>query len=80
MRGGPKSWARRQIEPFPSGARVTAYYDPADPAEAFLVHRPSWLPWLFALVPSLLPYGWLRLRAAARLREARKQAFSPALG
>jgi hypothetical protein len=51
LRSGLKGWAERQVRPFAPGSRVTAYYDPARPAESYLVRRSSIFPWLFTLVP-----------------------------
>lgn len=57
-------WASDIARAYVPGATTTAYYDPADPGDAFLVRRRSWLPWLFMLLP-------LGMLAVARWVEAK---------
>lgn len=56
-------WAREIAERFTPGQRVRAFYDPADPAQAYLLRRRSALPLLFISIPLfgalLLSYGGL---------------------
>jgi hypothetical protein len=40
-------WARRVIRRYQVGSNYTAFYDPEDPAEAFLMRSRSVLPWAF---------------------------------
>lgn len=50
---GPHSWARELVNRFQQGQEVDAFYDPADPTEAFLVREYSFLPYIFLLFPML---------------------------
>jgi hypothetical protein len=47
------SWAQGQLAKLPEGRDVTAYYNPADPSDAFLIHEPSFFPYLFVLFPMI---------------------------
>jgi hypothetical protein len=44
-------WAHRIIARYAVGTTYTAYYDPDEPSEAFLLRRRSVLPWAFIGVP-----------------------------
>ena len=44
-------WAYRVTERYQVGREYTAFYDPADPAEAFLLRKRSVLPWGFIGIP-----------------------------
>ena len=46
-------WAHRIVANYRKGATYTAYYDPADPSEAFLVRTRSILPWAFIVIPGI---------------------------
>ena len=46
-------WARRVTARYEVGTDYTAYYDPENPAEAFLMRSRSVLPWAFLLIPLL---------------------------
>jgi hypothetical protein len=48
-RGG--DWARRVTSRYAIGGDYTAFYDPEDPAEAFLLRSRSFLPWAFVGIP-----------------------------
>ena len=48
-RGG--GWARRVIERYQVGTTYTAFYDPENPAEAFLLRSRSVIPWAFVGIP-----------------------------
>jgi len=60
---GGARWARRITSRFEPGAHYTAYYDPDEPANAFLVRDRSAAPWAFVGIP-LVPV--LLIAAAAR--------------
>lgn len=64
--------AQAFIRRFPNGAQVTAYYDPADPAEAILVREGYGTLWLFvgfgALFASVGTFMLKRLLAARQPR------------
>ncbi len=47
-------WASDLAHRFVPGSTVTAYVDPRDPDDAYLVKTRSWLPWLFIAGPVLL--------------------------
>lgn len=47
------SWAQGCIDLLPQGTDVTAYYNPNNPAEAFLLRRPAFVPYLFVLFPMI---------------------------
>ncbi len=44
-------WARRVIERYQVGSSYTAFYDPENPAEAFILRKRSVLPWAFIALP-----------------------------
>lgn len=46
----PDTWADSVFQQFPVGAETKAYYDPADPSQAFLVGKYSMKPYLPVLV------------------------------
>jgi hypothetical protein len=46
-------WAHRVIAKYSVGATYMAYYDPADPSEAFLMRTRSFIPWAFILIPTI---------------------------
>lgn len=46
-------WAHRIIANYRTGATYTAYYDPAEPSEAFLMRTRSFLPWAFVAIPTI---------------------------
>ena len=46
-------WAHRVIAKYRTGATYMAYYDPADPSEAFLMRTRSFIPWAFILIPTI---------------------------
>jgi len=48
-RGG--GWARRVTDGYRVGSNYTAFYDPTNPAEAFLMRKRSLLPWAFIGIP-----------------------------
>jgi hypothetical protein len=48
-----RSWAEEIAYRFEPGQSVMAYYNPAKPGEAFLVHEASFFPYLFILVPMI---------------------------
>jgi len=64
-KGGSESWARSILEEHPEGARVTAFVDPDDPADSYLVVRSSFRPYagllasLFGLPTTLLALAFL---------------------
>lgn len=41
------SWAEKIVNQFPVGQTCTAYYNPHDPTQAFLVHKMDKLIWIF---------------------------------
>lgn len=45
--------AHRIVAKYRKGATYTAYYDPADPSEAFLMRTRSILPWAFIVIPGI---------------------------
>ncbi len=45
-----QSSAMDEIKPFPAGATVKAYVDPAVPARAFLIAEPSWFPKAYIVI------------------------------
>ena len=47
-------WATALARRFVPGATVTAFVNPADPDDAFLVRSRSWLPWVFIVGPFLM--------------------------
>lgn len=62
--GGKGTWARRIVDHYPPGTRVTVYYQPDDPQTAYLIDKGSWL-WLIPMglgallvVLALGPEGW----------------------
>jgi len=56
-------WAYRVTERYQVGREYTAFYDPADPAEAFLLRKRSVLPWGFIGIPLV---GLMIIVAGAR--------------
>lgn len=48
-----RSAAQRTINRFQVGDTVTAYYNPSDPSESFLVKEPDFFPYIFAMFPML---------------------------
>jgi len=44
-------WARRVTSRYQVGGEYTAYYDPENPAEAFLVRSRSLVAWMFVAIP-----------------------------
>ena len=51
---GKGSWAADTVNCYPAGAITQAYYDPVNPADAFLVRHYSFMPYLFALTTMIL--------------------------
>ena len=64
-------WAHRVIGKYHTGSTYTAYYDPADPSEAFLMRTRSVIPWAFIMIPTI---GLVILGVA--LRGSRELALS----
>ena len=58
-----RRWAHRVTERYQVGREYTAFYDPADPAEAFLLRKRSVLPWGFIGIPFV---GLILIVAGAR--------------
>jgi uncharacterized protein DUF3592 len=56
-------WAHRIVAKYRVGDSYTAYYDPAEPSEAFLMRSRSIIPWAFIAIPSI---GLLILGVAYR--------------
>ena len=52
---GTSNWASHLLSQYPVGATVVAYVLPGDANRAFLIRRPSYIPYLIALVPMFLP-------------------------
>jgi hypothetical protein len=48
-----RSWAAAIVASYPAGAKATAYYNPTDPADAFLVREYSFFPYIFTVFPGL---------------------------
>ncbi|MBI3736002.1 DUF3592 domain-containing protein [Candidatus Sumerlaeota bacterium] len=46
-----RGWAEEMIAPFRVGGNCTAYYNPENPGEAFLVRKYSFFPYVFILFP-----------------------------
>lgn len=46
-------WAKEIVDRFDVGGIATAYYDPADPTKAFLIHEVSFFPYVFILFPMI---------------------------
>ena len=46
-------WASRVIAKYRTGATYIAYYDPAEPSEAFLMRSRSIVPWAFIMIPTI---------------------------
>jgi hypothetical protein len=46
-------WASRVVAKYRTGATYTAYYDPAEPSEAFLMRTRSVIPWAFVMIPGI---------------------------
>jgi len=46
-------WARSIVKQFPSGKRTTAFFNPEDPNQAFLIKEYSYLPYVFVQFPLL---------------------------
>jgi hypothetical protein len=66
---GRHDWANRIVNRYPAGAHVTAYYDPQDPAYAFLVRRYDAIPYVAYLFgPLALGGGIMIIREAAKSR------------
>lgn len=55
-RGGRwgREWATSVVQQFRPKQTIAAYYDPANPAQAFLLKRASVFPYFFILLPSIL--------------------------
>jgi hypothetical protein len=51
-----RAWANSIVQKFPKGKRVTAYYNPAQRDDAFLIRELSYFPYAFAQFPMLF---WL---------------------
>jgi hypothetical protein len=47
---GDEAWAKELMLPYPPGRFITVYHDPAKPAEAFLVRRWSFYPYMGILM------------------------------
>jgi hypothetical protein len=57
--------ARAELEPFPVGAKVTAFVNPDHPARAFLIAEPSAAPAIFVVLGFVAPlFGALLARFA----------------
>jgi hypothetical protein len=56
-----ESWARSIASRYRPGTTITAYVNPANPWQAFLLHRASLMPLIFVLAPVLLGalFSWL---------------------
>lgn len=48
-----QSWASAIVARYAPGTKATAYYDPANPAEAFLIREYSFFPYIFTVFPGL---------------------------
>jgi len=48
-----RAWAQRIIDRYPKGTTTTAYYNPENPGEAFLLRQYSFFPYVFVLFPML---------------------------
>ena len=46
-------WARRVTARYSVGDSYTAFYDPENPADAFLMRSRSILPWAFIAIPAI---------------------------
>ena len=46
-------WAHRIIARYDVGSSYTAYYDPANPGDAFLLRSRSIIPWGFTGIPAV---------------------------
>ena len=69
------SWARRVTTRYSVGSTYTAFYDPENPAEAFLMRSRSILPWAFIGIPLI---GMVLLAASYRsTRELTKMSRWP---
>jgi hypothetical protein len=69
---GRAAWAHQIVRQFPMGAKVTAYYDPRDPAYAFVVKRYDALPYTTYLFGPLMLLGGIAI-----IREAWKSRRGP---
>ena len=49
-----QEWARQTIEQFTVGQEVTAYYNPEDPSDAYLLRQCSFFPYFFILFPTIM--------------------------
>jgi|GEM_PF-5258839 len=68
-----RDWVRAVSRKYPEDTTATAYYSPINPADAFLVRDVIFIPYLFALCPSVLfAVGWTLI--AASLKQARQPA------
>jgi hypothetical protein len=47
------NWAQKIVDRFPAGMKTSAYVDPADASNAFLVRHVSFLPYIFVLFPMI---------------------------
>jgi hypothetical protein len=56
--------AWQTVARYPAGAAITAWYDPAEPGSAFLIHFGSYFPFLFILFPSVFVIVSLDLLAS----------------
>jgi hypothetical protein len=60
------SWAEHIADRYAPGRSYTAWYNPADPKQAYLLHEASWLPYIFLVVPlsiwSLMLFFWSRAK------------------
>ena len=62
---GSLEWARGVVAEYPPGSTTTAYADPRQPADSFVVLSWSWSPWLgfgMALLGSVVVAVWLARR------------------
>jgi len=68
-------WARRVTGRYAIGSEHTAYYDPENPGEAFLLRSRSVIPWGFIVIPLV---GIIIIGAAIRSsREASRLSHAP---
>lgn len=48
-----RGWAQRIIDRYPVGSTCTAWHNPEDPTDAFLLHEISFFPYIFVLFPQI---------------------------
>lgn len=48
-----RGWAQKILDRFPVGSECTAWHDPEDPAESYLLHEISFFPYIFVLFPQI---------------------------